>query len=174
MTIDTSEPKITRFCRLKKQATKGYINIVVFGFEALVIWGMYLLTLLATSVPLAECNEPSALGLCPVDAASVSIIVSAVILACFLLEFIAPLGYTRTGKLYLYLAPLGIASAIDLVYLGGQGLISAMYSGLQVFIEFESTLSIPAIIVGVILAATIGYGAVYIVCEIEKKRGHSL
>jgi len=178
MTIDTSEPKLTRFCRLKKQVQKGYLYAIGFSAEAFAIWFTYIVTRFATSVPVTSCPGGEGAGACPPDVAlalALSLVITGFILACYLAELYKQ-GFTGVDQaLYIALLPLMIAFAVSFAYLFiVGGVLAVVVSGIMIFIGFESTLSIPAIIVGVIVVATLGYGAVVVACEIEKKRGHSL
>lgn len=177
MTIDTSEPKITRFCRLKKQAQKGYLYAIGFSAEAFAIWLTYIVARFATSVPVAICPGNNG-GVCPADVAmalALSLCITGFLLACYLGELFKQ-GFTgEDGAFYIALLPLMIAFAVNLAYLFIMGGILAwVVSVIVAFIAYESLLSIPAIIIGIILIATIGYGVVYTLCEIEKRLGHSL
>jgi hypothetical protein len=108
-------------------------------------------------------------------ALALSLVITGFILACYLAELYKQ-GFTGVDQaLYIALLPLMIAFAVSFAYLFiVGGVLAVVVSGIMIFIGFESTLSIPAIIVGVIVVATLGYGAVVVACEIEKKRGHSL
>ena len=174
MTIDTSEPKVTRFCQIKKQIQKGYLYAIGFSMEALAIWFTYLVARFATSAPITVCPEGSAGSVCPTDVALamvLSLVVTGLILAFYVGELLKYGFKNEDGAFNLALLPLMIAFAVSFVYLFVVGgLLAWTINGIMFFIAYESILSIPAIILGVIVVATLVYAGIHVACEIELRR----